>query len=59
MNWVIIGPGNGLSPVRRQAITLTNADVLSMTAIATNFSEIFIITPHLPVSSSVLGCEED
>ena len=25
MNWVITGPGNGLSPVRRQAITWTNA----------------------------------
>ena len=23
--WVSIGPGNGLSPYRRQAITLTNA----------------------------------
>ena len=25
LKWVIIGSGNGLSPVRRQAITWTNA----------------------------------
>ena len=25
MNWAIIGSGNGLPPVRRQAITWTNA----------------------------------
>ena len=28
MNWVIISSGNGLAPVRCQAITWTNADVL-------------------------------
>ena len=28
VNWVSIGSGNGLWPVRRQAITLTNADLL-------------------------------
>ena len=27
MNWVIIGPGNGLAPNRRQAITWTNAEL--------------------------------
>ena len=42
MNWVSIGPGNGLSPVRRQAITLTNAAVLSIEPSGTNFSEIRI-----------------
>ena len=30
MNKVSIGSGNGLSPVRRQAITQTNADILSI-----------------------------
>ena len=30
MNWVIIGSSNGLSPVRRQAITRTNAGSLSI-----------------------------
>ena len=29
MMWVTIGAGNGLAPVRRQAITPTNADLLS------------------------------
>ena len=30
VNWVIIGSGNGLSPVWRQAITWTNAGLLSV-----------------------------
>ena len=42
MNWVIIGSGNGLSPVRRQAITWTNADLLSIRPLGTNFSVIRI-----------------
>ena len=42
MNWVIIGPGNGLSPVRRQAITWTNACLLSIGLMGTYFSEIWI-----------------
>ena len=41
-NWVSIGSGNGLSPVRRQAITRTNADLLSIRTIGTNFSGIKI-----------------
>ena len=28
--WVIIGSVNGLSPIRRQAITCTNAELLSI-----------------------------
>ena len=40
VNWVSIGPDNGLSPVRRQAITWTNTDLLSMKPLETNFSEI-------------------
>ena len=39
MNWVSIGSGNGLSPVRRQAITRTNAGLLSIGLLGTNFSE--------------------
>ena len=42
MNWVIIGPGNGLSPVRRQAITWTNAGLTSVRLRGTYFSEIWI-----------------
>ena len=37
--WVSIGSGNGLSPVRRQAITWTNTDLLSIRLLGTNFSE--------------------
>ena len=39
-DWVNIGSGNGLSPVRRQAITWTNADSLSIGPLETNFSQI-------------------
>ena len=41
-NWVNIGSVNGLSPVRRQAITWTNAGLLSIGPLRTNFSEIWI-----------------
>ena len=42
MNWVIIGSVNGLSPVRHQAITWTNAGLLSIELLGTYFSEIWI-----------------
>ena len=42
MNLVIIGPGNGLSPGRRQAITWTNAGLLSIGPLRTSFSAIRI-----------------
>ena len=42
VNWVSIGSGNGLSPVRRQAITWTNGDLLSIGPLGINFSEIQI-----------------
>ena len=42
MNWVIIGSGNGLLPARRQAITWTNAGLLSIELPGTDFSEIWI-----------------
>ena len=38
----IIGSDNGLSPGRRQAIIWTNAGVLLIGPLGTNFSEIFI-----------------
>ena len=41
-NLTIIGPGNGLSPVRRQAIIWTNAGILLIGPWGTNFSEILI-----------------
>ena len=42
MDWVAVGSGNGLSPVRHQAITWTNAGLLSIGLIRTYFSEIWI-----------------
>ena len=41
-NLTIIGPDNGLSPGRRQAIIWTNAGILSIGPWGTNFSEILI-----------------
>ena len=43
MNRDSIGSGNGLSPVQHQAITWTNADLLSVGLLGTNFSEIWIV----------------
>ena len=40
MNWVSIGSDNGLSPVRCQAITWTNADLWPIGPLDTNLSEI-------------------
>ena len=42
MNWIGVGSGYGLSPIRRQAITCTNAHLLSIGPLGTNFSEIRI-----------------
>ena len=42
VNWVIIASGNGLSPARRQAIWWTNAALMSIGPLETNFSEIWI-----------------
>ena len=39
---IIIGSDNGLSPGRRQAIIWTNAGILLIGPLGTNFSEIFI-----------------
>ena len=41
-SWIIIGSGNGLSPVRRQAITWTSDVLLLIGPSGTKFSEIFI-----------------
>ena len=40
--WVSIGSGNGLSPVLRQAITWTNAGLLSIELLGKKFCEIRI-----------------
>ena len=59
VNWVCIGSDNGLSPVRRQAITWTNTDLLSIGALGTNLNEIRIkiqnfsfMKMHLKLSSA-------
>ena len=39
MNWASIGSDNGLSPVRHKVITWTNACLLSIRPLETNFSE--------------------
>ena len=41
-NLTIIGSDNGLSPGRRQALIWTNAGILLIEPIGTNFNEIFI-----------------
>ena len=41
-NLTIIGSDNGLSPGRRQAIIWTNAEILLIGALGTNFNEILI-----------------
>ena len=41
-NLTIIGPDNGLSPGRRQAITWTNVGILLIGPLGTNFSEMLI-----------------
>ena len=43
MNLVIIGSGNGLLPVQRQAITWPNAALLSTAPLGTNSSEFEIV----------------
>ena len=42
MNCINIGSDNGLSPIRRQAIIWSNAGLLSIGPLGTNFSEILI-----------------
>ena len=42
VNCVSIDPNNGLSPIQRQAIIQTNAGLLSIAPLGTNFSEILI-----------------
>ena len=44
-NLTIIGSDNGLSPGRRQAIIWTNAGILLIGPLGTNFNEILIEIP--------------
>ena len=54
-NRINIGSDNGLSPIRRQAIIWTNAGLLSIGPLGTNFSEVLIKIQnwmHLKMSSA-------
>ena len=51
VNLVSIDSGNGLSPVRRQAITRTGAGLLLIALMGTNFSEIRIGFLSFPVKN--------
>ena len=42
VNWAIIGSDNGVSPVRRQALIWTNARMLLIGPLGTDFTEILI-----------------
>ena len=53
VNWVSVGSDNGLSLVRRQAITWTNAGSLSIEPLGTNFSEIRIEKKQLFMHENV------
>ena len=46
LNWVSVVSGNGSTPVRCQAITRTNAGLLSSEPLGTNFGEIWIEMPN-------------
>ena len=55
MNWVSIGAGNGLSPVQRQAIIWTTAEILLIQPLTSHLIEIYIFSfkkTHLKLSSS-------
>ena len=54
--WVSISSGNGLSPLRRQAITKTNAGLLSIGLLGTSFSEIELEFYHLHSWKCIWKC---
>ena len=54
MNWVSTSSDNGLSPVRRLAVTWTNTDMFSIGLWKTNFSEIWIKMLNLSFMKMIL-----
>ena len=57
VNQVSIGSDNGLSPIRRQAITCTNAGLLLIGLLGTNFTVVLLFSfkeMHLKMSSAKL-----
>ena len=59
VNWAIIGSGNGLSPIRHQAITRTNACLLSIGLLGTNFSKTWIEILPFPFMKMHLNMSSD
>ena len=57
VNWASIGSANGLLPVQHQAITWTNAGLLSIWPQGTNFSEIAITIKNFSFTKYM--CETD
>ena len=55
-NLTIIGPDNGLSPGRRQAIIWTNAGILLIGPCGTNFSEILIGIQTFSLKKCIWKC---
>ena len=53
---VIIGSGNGLSPVWHQTITWTNADLLSIGRLGTYFSETLIKIQYFLLKKMYFKC---
>ena len=56
VNWVIIGSGNGSAPVWHQAITWTNADLLPIGPLGTNFIDIWIKIQNLLSRKCIWKC---
>ena len=54
MNWVSTSSDNGLSPVRRLAVTWTNTDMFLIGLWKTNFSEIWIKMLNLSFMKMIL-----
>ena len=52
----IISSDNGLSPDRRQAIILTNAGILLMGTLGTNFNEILIEIQTVSFKNIIWKC---
>ena len=56
VNWVSIGSENDLSPVRHQAITWTNAGLLLIGLLGTNFNKIESEFYHLHSRKCIWNC---
>ena len=56
VNWIGVSSGNGMSPVRHQAITWTNANLLSIGPLGTNFCEIRIKMQNFHLRKCIWRC---